>query len=188
MRVLEIGANVLAKAHLAFPDAEVDYLEAFEDAPRDPVMDGKKVIIGDARYLTAALNGNKYDAILASHVLEHCVWWDVDRVLSEWADCLTDDGALHIIVPSLEWAARQILSEKPSKATLPHLYSDWASPWNIHGTGFTMRLLRSKLERAGLAVVTARTVPYKLTVGDQILEADEHYAVGVKGIRPLRKE
>jgi len=191
MKVLEIGPNTFPQAHLLWEGEEIDYLEADESAPKAKGFEDKVWYYGDARFLPDVIGEkNTYDIIFASHVLEHIPWWDLDRTLKTWVDCLNPGGSLHVVVPSLEWAAKQILSENPSKALLPHLYSDMTTPWNIHVSGFTMRFLRVKLEKAGLAVAMARTGDYTLYVMDEPYEAEQHYAAGFKldGLEPVPRK
>lgn len=170
--VLEIGANVKPQAQLIWPNAAITTLDA------DPQF--KPDIVGDARELSKALQGRRFDAIFASHVLEHIPWWQTDVVLKDWVACLNPGGSLHIVVPSLEWAARQILSERPSHALIPHMYAGVTTAWDVHVAGFTMRLLRAKLEKAGLAVMRARTGAYQILIGGEPMEAEQHYCAAYR--------
>lgn len=182
LKVLEIGPGPKPQAQLIWKDAEITTFDV--DANYKPD------ILGDARNLVRDLEGRKFDVIFASHMLEHVPWWDCDRVLAEWVECLNDGGSLHIIVPSLEWAAKQILSEKPSRAVIPHLYAGVTTGWDVHVNGFTMRRLRCVMEKAGLAVAQARTGEYHIRAGVEILEAEQHYCAGYKlgEIRPPPKK
>lgn len=181
LQVLEIGPNVKPQAQFIWEDAEVTTLDVLEELRPD--------IVGDALHLKDALKGRKFDAIFASHVLEHIPWWDCDRVLVEWIECIRDGGSIHIVVPSLEWAARQILSEKPSKAVIPHMYAGVTNGYDVHLNGFTMRGLRVVLERAGLSIGQARTGEYTIMILGEPMEAEQHYCAGYKlnGDRPAPK-
>ena len=144
----------------------------------------------DARTIPEELLG-KYDHVLASHVLEHFPWFDTIAVLTNWRGLLKPQGRLHVVVPSLEWVAEQILAEHPSKAVLPHLHAGITTPWDVHLASFTMRHLRASFENAGFAVVRARTGDYPIRVGadsegqDIIEVAQQHYACGVDRERYL---
>lgn len=182
LQVLEIGPGVKPQAQLVWVDAEITTLDANAEIKPD--------ILGDARYLSRELQGRKFDVIFASHVLEHVPWWECDRVLADWVSCINEGGSLHIVVPSLEWAARQILSEKPSRALIPHLYAGVTTAWDVHVNGFTMRFLRVTMEKAGLAVARAATAEYHIKAGNEILVAEQHYVAGYKftQIPPPKKE
>lgn len=180
--IVEIGANVKPQAQYV-PDwqgAKIITLDIDEKMNPD--------IVADAADMPPELY-EKLDGLLASHVLEHFSYWKTFEVLSGWAKCLKEGGELHILVPSLEWAARQVLSEKPSPAVYAQLYAGQVNQWDVHLTGFTMRKLRQLFEQLGLSVHTARTGVYHIRVGNLgEFEAEQHYVVGVKGKPVLRKE
>jgi predicted SAM-dependent methyltransferase len=179
MKVLEIGAETKPQAQYVWKDAEIVYLD-INEVKDIPEMEGKRFILGDAIDLAKVLDGETFDGIFASHVLEHFPWWDIPRLLANWVTCLNPGGSIHIVVPSLEWAAKQILSETPSPALQGHLYSDMSTPYHIHVGGFTMRLLRTQLEKAGLAVGTATTAEYQIQAYGEIHVAEQHYVAGYK--------
>ncbi len=169
LKVLEIGPGPKPGAAFLWPEADIVTLDA------DPQWGADH--ISDCRQIPEELQG-QFDHLLASHVLEHVPWFAATPTVEHWSECLKPGGALHIVVPSLEWAARQILSEKPSPAALPHLYAGQDTPWNVHLGGFTMRLLRAIFEKAGLQVKRARTGPYKVMVLGKAYEAEQHYVMG----------
>jgi predicted SAM-dependent methyltransferase len=120
-----------------------------------------------------------FDHVLAAQVLEHVPWFQAQATLAGWAVCLKPGAALHVVVPSLEWAARQVLSEETSPALLAHLYGGLDTPWNVHLGGFTLRLLRAMFQRAGLKVQRARSGQYTLRLGAGVYVAEQHYVMGV---------
>lgn len=179
--VLEIGANVKPQAQ---------YVEQWQGA-RLLVLDvdekQKPDIIADAADMPPELYG-KLDGLMASHVLEHFSYWNTEKVLEGWVRCLKPGGELHILVPSLEWAAREVLSENPSPATYAQLYAGQVNQWDVHLTGFTMRKLRALMEKVGISVHTARDGVYHIRVGSLgEFEALQHYVAGVKGEPTLKK-
>lgn len=179
--VLEIGPNVKPQAQLipSFEGAKILTLDVDENFKPD--------IVADAGDLPPELFG-KFDGVLASHVLEHFSYWRTIEVLKSWGSLLKPGGELHILVPSLEWAARQILSEQPSPATISHLYAGQTTPWDVHLNGFTMRKLRQLFEHIGLNVRIARTAPYPIRAADgNVYEAEQHYVVANNEITELRK-
>ncbi len=178
--ILEIGANQKPQAQ---------YIEQWKDAKiltLDVDKEMKPDVLCDAADMPPELYG-KLDGLLASHVLEHFSYWTSDNILDGWIKCLKDGGELHILVPSLEWAAREVLSENPSPAVYAQLYAGQVNQWDVHLTGFTMRKLRQLFERAGLNVNLARTGIYHIRVGTLgEFEAMQHYIVGIKG-QPILK-
>lgn len=179
MEVLEIGANAKPQAHFIFPDAKIVTLDI------DPAFSPD--IVADAANMPEELKG-RFDAILASHVLEHFSYWKEMDVLKGWVACLKEGGELHIVVPSAEWAAREVLSEKPSPALHGHMLAGQATQWDVHLNIFTMRKLRVLFERLGLTVFRAKTGEYHLNFHDKDYPAEQHYVAGKKGNPSLAKE
>lgn len=175
MKILEIGGSITPQAHLneAWEGAEFLHLDAVEDYKPD--------ILCDAADIPSEYWGI-FDGVFASHVLEHFHWVLGSSVLQHWTELLKPGGELHIIVPSLEWAARAILSENPPISVLAHLYAGQVNEYDIHKTGFTMMLLRKYFAEAELEVRQARTVPYHILVSEEPVPAEQHYLVGVKPV------
>lgn len=179
--VVEVGPNVKPQARFipGWESAKVVTVDVDEKMNPD--------IIADAENLPAEMTG-KFDGFLASHVLEHFSYWKTEKVLQGWVNCLKDGGELHILVPSLEWAAREVLSERPSPAVYAQLYAGQVNQWDVHLTGFTMRKLRQLMDIAGISVHTAKTGVYHVRVGSLgEFEAHQHYIAGVKGTPSLQK-
>jgi predicted SAM-dependent methyltransferase len=178
--ILEIGANVKPQA-IYVPGWEGSkFITLDADEKQNPT------IVADAADMPPELY-DKLDGLLASHVLEHFSYWHTDEVLAGWVKCLKPGGELHILVPSLEWAARQVLSEQPSPAIYAQLYAGQVNQWDVHFTGFTMRKLRQLMEKVGINCQVARTGIYHVRVGNLgEFEAEQHYVAGIKGDPGLR--
>lgn len=185
--VVEIGGNIRPQAKVVpyWTEAKVLSVDIDPEQKPDIVADAANLY----ETLPEELRGN-LDGVFASHVLEHFSYWQTERVLTNWKSCLKDKGELHILVPSWEWAAREVLSEKPSPALFGHSFAGQVNEWDVHLTMFTMRNLRRLFEKIGLSVIRARTGEYALAIGspDNILKAEQHYIVGVNGTPELRKE
>lgn len=179
MEVLEIGANVRPQAQIFFPDAKIVTLDVDESFKPD--------IVADAANMPKELHG-RFDAIFVSHVLEHFSYWREQDILKGWIDCLKDGGELHILVPSAEWAAREVLSDHPSPALHGHMLAGQINQWDVHLNIFTMRKLRVLFERVGLTVFRARTGDYYLHFNGKEYKAEQHYIAGKKGLPLLAKE
>lgn len=179
MKVLEIGGNVKPQAHIIFPDAEIVTLDI--DASLNPN------IVADAGDLPEDLNG-QFDAVFASHVLEHFSYWKEKDVLKGWIRCLKSGGEIHVVVPSAEWAAREVLSEHPSPALHGHMLAGQVNGWDVHLNIFTMRKIRSLFERVGLTVFRAKTGEYSINISGTEYKAVQHYVAGKLGLPELRKE
>jgi len=178
MKVLEIGAGHLPKAKYipGWEEAEILTLDADKQHKPD--------ILADAGEIPEEWYG-KFDGVLASHVLEHFGYWESVAILEHWGQALKEEGELHIIVPSLEWVGRAVLSEQLPMSVFPHLFGGHETEWNGHKSMFTMRLLRNYVERAGFGTVAARTGLYAIMVTDEHgkehkMQAEEHYVKAIK--------
>lgn len=173
MLVLEIGPNIKPQAQILWPDAEIKTLDIDENLKPD--------YVADSAHMPEELY-EKFDAVLASHVLEHIPYWSSVQTLQEWAKVLKPGGTLHVVVPSFEWTAKQVLSEKPSRAILPHTFGGLTTPFDVHVAMYTMRYLRVCFEQAGLQVTKAASGEYHLLVQGQPYTAEQHYVCGVKNV------
>ena len=172
LKVLEIGAGPKPQAQLIWPDADIETLDANKEY--------KPTYLHNAETIPEELY-EKYDAVLASHVLEHFPNLMVAGVLKEWKKAVkVGTGQVHVVVPSFEWAAEQALSEHPSRGVLPHLFGGHVDAWDHHYTAFTMRHLRVLFEHSGYAVIRARTGPYNISAYGEIVLAEQHYICGVR--------
>lgn len=170
MKVLVIGGND-REAQTLWPGCEVETMDANPEKGATYTHDAQTMPDGLAE---------RFDKVLASHVLEHIPYWETVQVLKEWGKVLKTGGELHVIVPSLEWVAEQLLEEQPSIAILPHLHGGLTSPWDVHLGMFTMRRLRSVMEQAGFGVFLARTGPYHIMAMGKEEIAEQHYVCGMK--------
>ena len=87
--LLNIGAGPVAAPH-EYRDWKVITLDIDESTKPDLCM--------DARNLTT-LKAGQYDAVYASHVLEHFSECDVEKVLWGFYHVLAPDGLAHVRVP-----------------------------------------------------------------------------------------
>jgi hypothetical protein len=153
MKVLAIGENARELAQEIFPEAEVD---------TTPLLPGKK--------------RTDYDSVLSYMVLPRVSYRDVMKTTKAWVDALKPGGELTLMVPSLEWAAVQILTPERSPALAVHLYGEQGNPQRFHSSGFTMLDLRSLCSMVGIAVTHAATGEYM--IGENVCEM--HTVRGVK--------
>jgi len=103
-----------------------------------------------------------FDIVFSSHVLEHFGRDELEGVLKEWLKVLKPDGEFRIVVPNLEWAAKEILEGRTSWDALNVLYGSQEYHLNFHKNGFTPKRLRFLLEKVGLDVVIEETSGYNI--------------------------
>jgi len=173
LKILEIGPGPNPQAARVWPGSEVETMDMDETA--NPTYKH------DANEMPEELHG-KYDYVFASHVLEHFSYKDTVRVLGEWAKALKPGGQLHIVVPSLEWCAREVLEPSGGKSLAVQimLYGGHNNPWDFHMVGFTVRHLRALFDQMGMPVITARSGPCMINAFGTLVESEQHYLCAVK--------
>lgn len=177
MRVLDLGAGRGGAARALWPGAEIVRVDV------DPAVEPD--VVGDVRALPEGLG--TFDAILASHVLEHLARAEVLPALEHWVDFLAPGGMLHVLVPDLAWAAEQVTrAGQVPVAVMLHVYGSQQGEYQFHKMGFTVGLLRAAVAKAGLVVRAARVGPYEIVIpgdgGDdrRVVAARQIYVVGIK--------
>jgi predicted SAM-dependent methyltransferase len=154
--VLGSGRPPLHPFHHQFVDDTYTLVDKYIDHPDVMQMDVMQMDLPD----------HSCSDIYASHVLEHLP--DTERALIEWHRVLIPSGRLRIFVPDLLWACRYLakLEEDPSNAdprcapyylntesVLKIIFGSQAHEGEFHHTGFTQKLLKSKLENTGFQVL-----------------------------------
>ena len=101
------------------------------------------------------------DVIYSRHTLEHLDPNDARIALSHWLELLKDDGHIHVIVPDMEFHAKQLLGmTKADKFNdqLQHAYAGFqgwrdesrgGSKEDAHKWGYSENMLFSELKSAG---------------------------------------
>ena len=136
MKVLTLGSDTQAKEMLP-PDTE------FDKAYR-PEKHGY------------------YDIIFLGHYLQFKDRKEVGPFLRNLRDCLVEDGELWVSVPSLEYAALQILKDdSPSFDAFTAIYGDDNHP---HKCGFRLLELRLVVMNAGYEIRRAIQEAYKISM------------------------
>ena len=134
MKVLPLGSDTQAK-EIFPPDTEFD--KAYHP--------GKK---------------NYYNIIFLGHFLQFKDRREISPFLKQLRESLVEDGELWVTVPSLEYAALQILKDdNPSFDAFTALYGDDANP---HKCGFRLLELRLVVTNAGYEVRRAVQEGYKI--------------------------
>lgn len=124
--------------------------------------------------------GGAFDGCLVMNQWQRVGFWESENALRRWVECLVPGGELRVVVPSLEWGARQVLADMPSGAVLPHIFGSQTGNGEFHLSGFTMRRLRVLMERCGLRVEHANTGQYTIEIDGKAVQADQHYVMGRK--------
>lgn len=121
-----------------------------------------------------------FDAVIASHILEHIPYYEETRAVKDWVRVLKEGGTLNVIVPSWEYVSRVVLSENSNAQIKQYAFGGLISPWDVHLNMFTMPMLRSIFMHCGLDVVLARTGSRIINAFGKEMEVEQHYIAGVK--------
>lgn len=174
MRILDVGSGPNSALASLYPDAEVVRLDADDALSPDVVMD----LTSDE---FQAWGPEPFDLIWMSHVMEHLSYRDALAVARKLGALLSAGGQLHVKVPSLEWAAEQILWETNNPAVPFHIFGGQFNPWQFHKSGYTMTSLRQLVAAgAGLRVGAATREMFQIGVGGDTYDAEQLYVVGVR--------
>jgi hypothetical protein len=145
------------------------------EAPSGYVADYEIFIMDDDFSKIRNRDRGRFDAMISIDDLVHVQNAGVIPVLKEWREALNDDGYLHLFVPSLEWAAEQLLEEEPSPMILAHIYGFQDKPDAYRVSGFTMRRLRRDLDVAGYSVENATVGTNALVMDNNVEEVGQLY-------------
>ncbi len=116
----------------------------------------------DIRHLTYA--DHTVDEVLASHVLEHLAFRDVDVVIKEIHRVLKPEGRVVIDVPDLEALAMMWLDLPeeqrwgPQSTAFTGIFGLQDHEGNFHKTGFTAAQLLKVLREAGFRSIEIRKI------------------------------
>lgn len=123
--------------------------------------------------------GVGYDVVLIGDKLSRFYAYVVPDVLAQYKTLLATDGQLHLYMPSLEWASREIRAGRLESHVMAHLYGVDGQPRHCC---LTLIALRDLCEKTGLVVVRAETEPYVIgtTATGEELHGDRHYVVAVR--------
>lgn len=113
--------------------------------------------------------------IYSRHMLEHLTNYEADRTLRDWFKALKTNGSIRVIVPNMDFHAKQWLEAEWNEETLKDKESDaqhsfagfwgwqeecdpWSkdyneSHWSVHKSGYNERRMKLLLERIGFVDV-----------------------------------
>lgn len=97
--------------------------------------DVKPDIICDVRQIPEP--ACKYDIVYSSNTLEHFSHQGILKVLMEWLRILKKGGEIRLIVPNIEWAAKNVMDKKIDDFTMWVFFGQQSYPKDFHACGFT---------------------------------------------------
>jgi predicted SAM-dependent methyltransferase len=123
---------------------------------------------------------DSFDVVYVSHVLEHIDRDQVITVLKNVIACLKDGGEIWLLVPSMEWAAEQVMHGRDHAGIQLALYGGQQNPNDYHRSGFTLNALRFMVESQGLFVRKAYTAPFLLGIYGKEYQALQNIVIAIR--------
>lgn len=178
IRVLDVGSgpDSVAKGVLesiGLTNLEVTRLDGSKKVHPDIVHDIRKPFPSELK--------GAFDIVYASHVLEHIDRDKVVQTAKEIASCVRNGGEVWFVVPSMEWAAKQIMDEHDTIGVQAVIYGGQDNPWQYHKVGFTLNALRYVAEtECGLIVRRAVQSPLFIRKAGKDYDALQNIVVGMR--------
>jgi SAM-dependent methyltransferase len=121
---------------------------------------------------------NYYDAVFLGHHLQTLDRKEVPQLLKELYPVLKEDGELYVSVPSLEFAALQIL--KDDNPNFSYFTALWGGDDNPHKCGFRLLDLRLIVQNTGYLVRRAIQEAYQESINGQPVLTMQNLVIAVK--------
>lgn len=175
VKILDVGCGVDSVAKVVFDwieDKEITRLDGDEKAKPDVLHDITEPLPEELR--------NKFDIVYMSHVLEHI---ERDKVINAFRytiSALKNMGEVWIVVPSLEWAAGEILKKNDGIHIQGMLFGGQLHPLDFHHVGFTLMGLRQLAEVCGLLIRKAYQAPFEVHLADRRFRCIQNVVVALR--------
>ena len=172
IRVLDIGCGDGTHADWFADRGPLDVvrLDADPDNKPDVVHD---ILMPLPNNLTAA-----FDIVIASHVLEHVPYRDAMAALKHIVSGAVPGGEVRVYVPSMEWAAQEILAGRETFGLLGLIWGGQSDPWDNHYCGFTRRSLAAAMYQVGCVDVKVGESGIIVVIDGKQYDAKQVVAVG----------
>ncbi len=175
VKILDVGCGEASVAKVVF-----DWLEDKEITRLDGNPDAKPDILHDITEPLPEEYRNCFDIVYMSHVLEHI---DRNKVINAFrytASALKNMGEVWVVVPSLEWAASEILKKRDGIHVQGMIYGSQIAPLEFHRVGFTLLGLRQLMEVCGLLIRKAYQSPFEIHLADQKFACIQNVVVAIR--------
>jgi predicted SAM-dependent methyltransferase len=118
--------------------------------------------------------------VLVAHVLEHLDREDVAKSFGYMTKALVNQGEIWVLVPSMEWAAAEILAQRHTIGVEAHIFGRQDNIWAYHRSGYTLKQLRILFENEGLLVKKAFQAPYAIEFERLAYHAIQNIVIGAR--------
>lgn len=177
MKILDVGAGVKGQSVAAVIFKEVDDLEVVRmdiDPQHEPDL------LQDITQPFPEELYEAFDIVVASHVLEHIDRDMVIVAIKNMARAVRVGGELWIMVPSMEWAARQIRQGNNNPVVQAIVFGGQHAEYDYHRAGFTLLDLRQLMDIIGFATRKAYQAPLGIGIEGKTYDAIQDIIIGYK--------
>jgi cyclopropane fatty-acyl-phospholipid synthase-like methyltransferase len=175
VKILDIGSGYGSLAETIFESiAEKEIVRMDADPEKKP-----DILHDITTPLPEELRG-QFDLVLASHVMEHIGRDKVVDAFRHAISAVKNMGEVWILVPSLEWAANEIINLRDGLHVQGTIFGGQLDPFDVHQCGFTLASLRQMVELCGLIVRKAYQSPCTITVGGTEYGSLQNIVIGAR--------
>jgi hypothetical protein len=180
IRILDVGCGVGPESSATDPNAvfsdvtdkEIVRLDANPDAHPDFIHDITQPLPEELR--------SAFDIVLCSHVMEHIRRPQVLDAFRNTISGVKNMGEVWFIVPSMEFAAGEILKHRDGASVQALIFGGQASDLDTHYCGYTLQALRFMVELCGLVVRKAYQAPFSIEVDGKSHTCIQNIVVGAR--------
>ena len=175
VKILDIGSGVASVASVVFDDIQDKQIVRADVNP-----DLKPDVIFDiTKSLPEELKG-QFDIVYCSHMMEHIDRNKVFTAMDNLISAAKDMGEIWVIVPSMEWAANEILRGRDGIHIQGHIFGGQSNEWEYHRSGFTLSALRFLFESRKILVRKAYQAPFTLGYENREFQCVQNVVIGLK--------
>jgi len=175
VKILDIGSGVASVASVVFDDIQDKQIVRADVNP-----DLKPDVIFDiTKPLPEELKG-QFDIVYCSHMMEHIDRNKVFAAMDNLIAAAKDMGEIWVIVPSMEWAANEILRGRDGIHIQGHIFGGQSNEWEYHRSGFTLSALRFLFESRKILVRKAYQAPFTLGYENREFQCVQNVVIGLK--------
>jgi len=175
VNILDIGSGKGSVADVVFTDIEDKNVVRLDANPENE----PDVLHDITQPLPEEMHG-KYQIVYVSHVMEHI---ERDKVLNTFrniAQALAPMGEIWVTVPSMEWAASEILAQRDGIHIQAHIFGGQGNEWDYHKVGFTLKALRQMMDVCGLLVRKAYQAPFVISFKNEEYNCVQNVVIGLR--------
>lgn len=175
VKILDVGSGYESVAEQVFTwieDKEIVRLDGNPAANPDVLHDITEPLPEELR--------SSFDIVYVSHILEHIDRMKVIDTFRNISGAVRNMGEVWVVVPSLEWAANEIINRREGIHVQGVLYGGQDHPLDYHRVGFTLASLRQMVELCGLIVRKSYQSPFTTIFDNKSYQCLQNVVIGMR--------